>query len=124
MPLLFDDVLKQLVSSRAIVRSAMDGVEYAPLEDRIKNGHMMLDLARAAVAKGTTRPAMNHPVDPRIALAAAVALACGWVAMQEWLSLMFDLHDEDPAEVNRQVRDMYVYVADLVFPPSDSEPTV
>ncbi len=34
---------------------------------------------------------------------AMVALAYGWVATQDWLVQIFELEDEDPAEVQRQI---------------------
>jgi AcrR family transcriptional regulator len=121
MPLLFADVLSQRVHTRSIVRSAMDGVEYAPFEDRVKTGQMLLELATQAVARGTVRaPVVSGAMDPRVALAASVALAYGWVATQDWLLQIFDLQAEDPETLNQQLEDVLMYVAELVFPPADS----
>lgn len=119
MPLLFDDVLTRRVSTRSIVRAAMDDLEYAPLEDRVKTGEMLLALARADGARGTTRPHSPDAMDPRIVVAASVALAYGWVATQDWLVRMFELVDEDPAETQAQLKVILMHVADLVFPPAE-----
>jgi AcrR family transcriptional regulator len=119
VPLLFADVLRRRVNTRSIVRSAMDGIEYAPFEDRLKTGQMLLGLARAAEAQGTSRPPAPGVTDPRIALASSVALAYGWVATQDWLIRIFDLQDEDPAEIDRQLEIILMSIADLIFPPAE-----
>ncbi len=119
MPLLFADVLSRRVNTRSIVRSAMDGVEYAPFEDRLKTGRMLLELARTAVDQGTTRPPALGVTDPRIALAGSVALAYGWVATQDWLVQLFDLQDLDRAEIDSELETILMNVADLIFPPTE-----
>jgi AcrR family transcriptional regulator len=116
MPLLFDDVLTHRVHTRSIVRSAMDGVEYAPFEDRLKSGQMLLELARKATEQGLKRRRPLEVVDPRVALAASVALAYGWVATQDWLVQIFDLEEADATEVEAQIKAILMNVADLIFP--------
>ena len=118
MPLLFADVLSRRVNTRSIVRSAMDGVEYAPFDDRLKTGEMLLALARAESVQSTTRAPAPDAMDPRIVLAAGVALAYGWVATQDWLVRMFELADDEPAEIQAQLEAILMYVADLLFAPA------
>ena len=76
---------------------------------------MLLDLANESADKGTTRPPAPGAMDPRIVMAAMVALAYGWVGAQDWLVKIFRLEDEDPAEVQRQIADICLYVVDLVL---------
>jgi len=119
IPLLFEDVVSRRIHSRSVIRSAMDGIEYAPFEDRLETGRMLVDLAAKTAASGYERPPGPEAIDPRIVTAATVTLMYGWVVTQEWLVKICGLEDEDPAEVTRQVRDIAGYVADLVLPPAE-----
>lgn len=119
MPALFADVLSRRVNTRSIVRSAMDGVEYAPFDDRLKTGQMLLELARTAATQGATRPPALGVTDPRIALAGSVALAYGWVAAQDWLIRIFDLQEMAPAEIDTQLEAILMSIADLILPPAE-----
>lgn len=119
MTALFADVVMRRVHTRAVVRSAMDGIEYAPLSDRLKSGEMLLELVEEAVTQTPVRPRPPAKVDPRIALAACTALAYGWVATQDWLIQMFDLQDQTPAQIDAQLQEVGMCVADLVFPLSE-----
>ena len=119
MPLLFDDIVSRRIHTRSVVRSAMDGIEYAPFEDRLKSGRMLIELASGAAASGHTRLHSPEAMDPRIVMAAATSLIYGWVVTQDWLVEICGLQDEDPAEVHRRIREIAAYVAELVFPPAD-----
>ena len=118
-PRLFDSVLTAKAHSRLVVRSALDGVEYASLNDRITTGQAMLNLLLEAKASGETRLPTPQTIDPRIALAAAVSLVYGWVAVDSWLVQIFDLEDEDPEAVRQQLADVFTYITDLALPPGD-----
>jgi len=121
MPVLFADVLDSRVHTRAIIRSAMDGIEYAPFDDRLKTGRMLLDLAERTIGQGVTRQSGSQTVDARVALAATVALAYGWAATDDWLIRIFDLQDEDPDEIRAQLLSVLAYLSELVFPPAAAE---
>jgi TetR/AcrR family transcriptional regulator, repressor for neighboring sulfatase len=118
VPLLIADVIERRIHSRAVLRSAMDGLDYPSSEDRTDTGGMLLGVARESVARGSIRPQAPDAMDPRIVMAAMVALAYGWVGAQDWLIKMFELEDEDKGELHRQIGDICLHVADLVFPPA------
>jgi AcrR family transcriptional regulator len=123
VPLLMADIISRRVHSRAVLRSAMDGINYASFEDRVDTGQMLLRLANESVAQGRPRPQPSRAMDPRIVMAAMTALAYGWVGGQDWLVKIFDLEGEDPAELQRQIADIGLYVTDLILPPPEaSEP--
>jgi len=119
IPLLAADVVSRQAHSRSIIRSAMDGVEYAPLEDRIKTGQMVLKLAQDSIDQGRTRLPAPAAVDPRIALAAASALMFGWVAVENWLAKMYGLDSDEIAEARRQMGEIAVHVAEMALPLPD-----
>ena len=117
MPLLFDDVVARRVHTQSVIRSAMDGVEYASLKDRTEVGRALLDLADASKVSGVKRLPVPDAVDPRIAMAAAVAMVYGWVAVGNWLTHIFDLEGQNPVEVRRQLAEVLTYITDLALPP-------
>ena len=120
IPLLIADVVGRRVHSRAILRSAMDGIDYATFEDRLDTGQ---DAPRRWRMRRSSREHPRPPapgaMDPRIAMAAMVALAYGWVGAQDWLSQIFQLEDEDLSEIEAQIGSICLHVADLVFPPAE-----
>jgi AcrR family transcriptional regulator len=116
MPILFADVVARKIHTRSVIRSAMDGVEYTSLKDRIDTGVVMIEFAKRSVAAGATRLPPPAAMDPRIVAAAATALAYGWVALQDWLVQICDLTDEDPAEVQRQLGEVVGLISDLAYP--------
>jgi AcrR family transcriptional regulator len=120
VPLLIADVLSRRVHSRAVLRSAMDGVNYASFEDRVDTGRMLLGLADESVARQRLRPQPSGAMDSRIVMAAMTALAYGWVGTQDWLVKIFDLEGEDPAELQRQIADIGLYVTDLILAPAEN----
>lgn len=120
VPILFSDVMDRTVHSQAIVRSAMDGVEYAPFEDRLESGRALMALADAALERGSVRLSAGDAMDPRIALAAATAMSYGWVACEDWLVRIFALEEEEISRLREQVAEACVRVAELMFPPVDS----
>jgi AcrR family transcriptional regulator len=119
MPQLFEDVLNRRIHTQSIIRSAMDGVEYASLKERTEVGRALIDLADASRASGIARLPAPDAADPRIALAAAVAMTYGWVALGSWLTHIFDLEGQDPVEVRRQLKDVLNYMTDLVLDPGE-----
>lgn len=118
LPILFDDVVARKIHTRSVIRSAMDGVEYTSLKDRIATGRILIELARKSVTTGTTRLPASDAMDPRIVTAAAIALIYGWAATGNWLLQICDLGGEDPAVVQRQLGEVLENLADLAFPPA------
>ncbi len=121
LPLLFADILDRTVHSRAQLRSAMDGVEYASLETPIENGRMFVALARDAVASGAMPRRSCRGVDPRIAAAAAMALAYGWVAGGDWFVPLFDLEDMETEELQRQLSHVAECIGEMIFPDPETQ---
>ncbi len=117
MSVLFPDVLDRRLHSLTMLRSAMDGVEYTSLQERIDTGHMLVELARKAAASGLKRRPPLEALDSRIVVAAIIALAYGWVGLESWLPQICDLQDEDIAEVRRQLTSIAEVIADLSLPP-------
>jgi len=124
-PLLVNDVLDRTLHSRTMIRSVMDGVDYASLGDRMQTGQALLALARQAAESGTLRHPVTEPMDPRLVSACVTALAFGWVAVGEWLTQIYDLQGEEPEELRAQLLDMVARVAEQVFPlePDEAKPT-
>lgn len=118
LPLLIEDVLNRKVHTMAVVRSAMDAVEYVPMGQREDSGRMLIALAEQSVALGRERLPDSRMVDPRIGVAAAIALVYGWTALEQTLLSICDLTQEDPVEVHRQMMGIFEYVADLVHAPA------
>ena len=118
-PRLFNDVVATRAHTRLMIRSALDGVEYASLDDRITTGRAMLSLSASAKASGVHRLPTPDAVDPRIALTAAVALVYGWVALDAWLVKLFDLEGEDPDFVRERLAEVFTYVTDLALTTGD-----
>jgi len=84
---------------------------------------MLLALAEKAVAQGSQRAQPPGAMDSRIVLAASVALAYGWVATRDWLVQIFDLEEQDPAEIDRQIEAIVLHVADLILEPGTDAAT-
>lgn len=116
VPVLFRDVLARPVHSRAMVRSAMDGVGYASLDERVQTGRMMIALARDAIAGGEGRVRACSDMDPRVASAAITALAYGWVATHEWLRVVFDLEQMDDDELVEHLAAIASCIGGAIYP--------
>jgi AcrR family transcriptional regulator len=109
------DALETTLHSRMLVRSAMDGVEYVSLKERLTNGQLLVDSARESVEAGEAGARCGN-IDPRIVVASIIALTYGWVALEDWLPPICDLEDEDADELRAQVTDIAACIADLIFP--------
>lgn len=109
------DVLETKLHSRMMVRSAMDGVEYVSLKERLANGQLLINLAQDSLETAKPAPRCTG-VDPRIVVASVIAFTYGWVALEGWLPHICDLQDEDPEEVQAQVAQIAGCIADLIFP--------
>ncbi len=120
-PQLVNDVLERQLHSRTMIRSAMDGVDYASVEDRMTTGQALLALATQTASTGAARELAPEPMDPRVVTAAVTALAYGWVATGEWLARIFDLEDETPEEVRAQLLEMVSRMTEQIFPLAKDE---
>ena len=99
-----------------MIRSAMDGVDYASVEDRMTTGQALLALATRTASTGATRDLAREPMDPRVVTAAVTALAYGWVAVGEWVERIYDLEGDPPEEVRAQLLEMVSRMTEQIFP--------
>jgi len=116
IPALVDDVLERRLHSRSVLRSAMDGIEYVSLKERITTGGLLIELGQEATSRGLTRRLSDDAMDIRIVLAGTVAMAYGWAAADEWLLEIFDLKDDDPEAVRAHLLELASAVVELMFP--------
>jgi AcrR family transcriptional regulator len=92
---LLRQVLTDRLHAQAQIRSAMDGIEYVSLKDRLETGAALIELAQRTAASQIAKPIPTpRDVDPRVVLAAVSALAACMSAADTWLYEIFQL---DPA---------------------------
>jgi len=109
------------IHSKALVRSAMDGVEYVSLKDRIMTGQALLRLAEATAASDATPSAAPRDIDARVIIAAISSMAFGWAATEDWAWQVYGLDPADKEDVYRQLGDLAVYIADLLVQPTEEK---
>ena len=115
----FRQVITNRAHTKALVRSAMDGVEYVSLKDRIRTGQALIELAAENASAGIKRRPAPGAVDPRIVVAAISSMGFGWGATEDWAWSVFDLDPAEKEDVYRQLTEVVAYVADLLLPPDD-----
>jgi AcrR family transcriptional regulator len=116
---LVHQILTDRVHSKALVRSAMDGVEYVSLRQRIKTGEALIELEKQTAISGTSPAPPPRGIDPRVVVGAISSMAYGWAATEDWNWQVFDLDPAEKDEVYRQLGQIAAYVADLVLEPGD-----
>ncbi len=109
------DVMSSRIHSKALIRSAMDGVEYSSLKNRIPTGPAVAALARAMRESGEEPGDVPLDLDYRVVLAAISAMLFGWVAAGDWLRPSFEVDDIDSHEIERQIAEIAVYLKNLVL---------
>lgn len=114
---LVDQIVSNRVHSKTLVRSAMDGVEYVSLKERIQTGHALIERARRTAASGTRPGPPPQGIDPRVLIAAISAMAFGWAALEDWSWPIYELDPAEKDEVYRQLGQIVSYLADLVLRP-------
>jgi AcrR family transcriptional regulator len=112
---LVPDVLDTTLHSRMMVRSAMDGVEYVSLKERLTNGQLLVDLARSSLETGKAAPRCAG-IDPRVVVASVIALTYGWVALEDWLLPICGLQDKTDDELRAELATVAACIADMIFP--------
>jgi AcrR family transcriptional regulator len=118
---LVHQILTNRVHSKALVRSAMDGVEYVSLRQRIKTGEALIELEKQTAVSGTSPAPPPRGIDPRVVLAAISSMAFGWSATEDWAWQVYGLDPADKEDVYRQLGDIAFYIADLVLQPTEDE---
>ena len=118
---LVEQVVTNRVHSMAVMRSAMDGVEYVSLEDRIRTGRALVKLAEATAASEAAPSAPPRGIDVRVIVGAISSMAFGWSAFEDWAWQTFGLDPADKEDVCRQLGDIAAHLADLVWLPLEEE---
>lgn len=113
-------VLENRVHSKALVRSAMDGVEYVSLKDRIATGEALVALAERTAASGARQGEAPKDIQINVLIASINSLLFGWVATEDWIWDVFDLDPEQKDDIYRQVEEIVGYLADLMLQPGES----
>jgi AcrR family transcriptional regulator len=113
--LLAHDVLGNRLHSRALVRSAMDGVEYVSLRERIPTGAAVKALATAMRESAAQPAAAPTDLDYRVVLAAISAMLFGWTATEDWLRPSYGVDDIEREELQHQIAEIAVYLTNLVL---------
>ncbi len=104
IPLLIADIVGRRVHSRAILRSAMDGVTTHRLRIGWTPDECCSDWRMRRFERERPRPQPPGAMDPRIVMAAMTALAYGWVGAQDWLMQIFQLEEVDPTDCRARSR--------------------
>jgi len=118
---ILSQILANPVHTKSLVRSAMDGVEYVSLRQRIETGRALVELADATAASGAAPAPPPRGLDHRVVMAALTALSFGWGAIEDWLWPIYGLDSSDKDEVYRQLGQIAAYLADLVLQPGDGD---
>ena len=84
---------------RLVTHSALHGLPFDTTMGRFPATELLIELARRST--GEAPPCGD--VDPRVAIAAVVALYLGWVSLEPWLVPAAGLQDEDEAMVLAQL---------------------
>jgi TetR/AcrR family transcriptional regulator, repressor for neighboring sulfatase len=109
------DVLRNRMHSRALVRSAMDGVEYVSLKERIPTGGAVKALALEMRESGVQPADPPTDLDYRVVLAAITAMLFGWTATEDWLRPSYGVDDIPTEELQHQIAEIAVYLTNLVL---------
>jgi TetR/AcrR family transcriptional regulator, repressor for neighboring sulfatase len=118
---LFPRMITEREHSMMLVRSAMEGVEYVDLADRMKTTGALVALAQATRASGATPADPPADIDPRVVVASIAAMFFGWAAIEDWLWPLTGLDPADKDEVYRQLQEIIGYVADLALVGNEGE---
>jgi len=119
LEVLLPQVVGNRTHSKALMRSAMDGVNYVSLADRIETGRALVALAQRDAVSGATPTATPQDIDPRVLVAAVVSLSVGWAALEDWLWPICDLDPANKDDVYAQLSRIVGYLANLALAPED-----
>jgi len=117
MQALLPQVLHNRTHSKALMRSAMDGVHYVSLADRIDTGRALVALAQRDAISGAAPTPAPHDIDPKVLVATLISLAIGWASIEDWLWPLCDLDPADKDDVHAQLAKIVGYLANLALAP-------
>jgi AcrR family transcriptional regulator len=84
---------------RLIAHSALHGLSYDRTSGRFAATERLVELAERAAAAATPEERADKDLDPRLVVAACVALLLGWSATESWVRPAAGIEDMDEAEV-------------------------
>ena len=85
--------------TRLVVRAALDGLPYDRTPGKFEGTERLIELAEQAAASAPPAERTMTDLEPRLVVAAAVALFLGWGAAQSWVRPAAGLQDMDDAEL-------------------------
>jgi len=95
---------------RLLAHSALDGLPYERTSGRFAATERLVELAETSAESASSAERAEKDLDPRIAVAGAVALLLGWAATESWVRPAAGIQDLDEAEVEggleRLIREM------------------
>jgi AcrR family transcriptional regulator len=102
---------------RLIAHSALKGIPYETGIVRFRATERLVELAekRAGGVSGT-RP---EAVDPRVVVAAIVALYVGWASMGSWVVQATGLAEVDEDTIDAELERIILHLADAIAPGGD-----
>jgi len=112
---LLRQILTNRVHTKTLVRSAMDGVEYMSLKDRIKTGQALIKLADETAVSGARAAEPPRDIDTHVLVAAVSMMSLGWGAAEDWVWPVYDLDPANKEDIYRQLGEIVAYLADLVL---------
>lgn len=115
LQVLVRQILTNRIHTKTLVRSAMDGVEYLSLKDRIPTGRALIKLADETAASGARPAEPPRDVDTHVLIAAISMMSLGWGAIEDWVWPVYDLDPADKEDIYRQLGEIVAYLADLVL---------
>ena len=83
---------------RLVAHSALHGLSYDRTAGRFAATERLIELAEQAAASASAEQ-IEKGLDPRFAVACAVALFLGWSATESWVLAATGLHDMDETEI-------------------------
>ncbi len=86
---------------RLIAHSALHGLSYDRTSGRFAATERLIELAERAVASASPKERAEKDLDPRLVIAAVVALLLGWTATESWVRPAAGIQDMDEAEVEQ-----------------------
>lgn len=84
---------------RLIAHAALHGLSYDRTSGRFAATERLVELAERAAASASPAERAEKDLDPRLAVAGAVALLLGWVATASWVLPAAGIADMDEAEI-------------------------
>lgn len=112
----YEGLLKRRHYLRLIAHSSLMGIPYETGIARFRATERLVELAEMKAAEGGSRP---DAIEPRIVVAAIVALYVGWAAMEAWLVKAAGIEGLDEQILNEGLERIILGIADANLPSRD-----